>query len=204
MPGTVLSRPTIRSRRSRKLARIASAASCGPVTASTRRPLRDLRRARIGVGDPAREHRRQRAVGGEADAPAGHRPGLRRAVADDRALEHARARRERVEAARVGEPRIDLVGEHPDLRMPRAGSRRSRRGRRACSMPPVGLCGVLRISSLVFARDLRFELGRIEREVARFAQVDRHRHRAVGDDLRFVDREIRAPDRSPRRRRRSR
>ena len=37
-------------------------------------------------------------------------------------------------------------------------------------------------------RDLRLELGRIEREPARLAQEDRHRHRAVGGDLRLVDR----------------
>ncbi len=35
MPGTSFSSATIRSRRSRKLARIAAAASCGPVIAST-------------------------------------------------------------------------------------------------------------------------------------------------------------------------
>ena len=39
--------------------------------------------------------------------------------------------------------------------------------------------------------DPRRELGRIEREAARLAQWQRHRHRAVGDDLRLVDREAR-------------
>ena len=47
---------------------------------------------------------------------------------------------------------------------------------------------MLRIRRRVLRRDLRLELGRIEREVARLAQVDRDRHRAVGDDLRLVDR----------------
>ena len=37
-------------------------------------------------------------------------------------------------------------------------------------------------------RDLGLELVRVEGEIARFAQVNRHRHRAVGDDLRLVDR----------------
>ena len=58
-------------------------------------------------------------------------------------------------------------------------------------MPPVGFCGVLRIRRRVFGRDLRLELGRIEREVPRLAQEDRDRDRAVGDDLRLVDRKAR-------------
>ena len=40
-------------------------------------------------------------------------------------------------------------------------------------------------------RDLRFELRRIEREAPALAQIDRHRHRAVRDDLRFVNRKSR-------------
>ncbi len=78
-------------------------------------------------------------------------------------------------------------------------------------IPPVGFCGELRMTSFVFFvifdsssagskaklreddelcffRDLRFELGRIEGEIARLAQMQRHRHRAVCDDLRLVDR----------------
>ena len=54
--------------------------------------------------------------------------------------------------------------------------------------PPVGLCGELRISRLGLRRDHLLEFGRIEGEIARFAQVQRHRHRAVSEDLRLVDR----------------
>ncbi len=88
-----------------------------------RRPLADLRRARVRVGHPAREHRRQRPVRGEADPPTGHRPRLRRAVGDDRALEHVGELRDRLEcpvrirALGVDQPRVDLVGIDPHLRM---------------------------------------------------------------------------------------
>ena len=102
-----------------------------PVDRLDRRPLGDLRRTGIGVGDPAREHGRQRAVGDVADAPAGHRPGLGRAVGDDRPLVHSRQRGERLERTVVREARVDLVGVDPDLRMPAQDIRRSRRGRRA-------------------------------------------------------------------------
>ena len=168
-----------------------------------RRPLRDLRRARFGVGDPAREHRRQRAVGDVADAPAGHRPGLRRAVADDRALEHVGSRGERIEAAVVHEPRIDLVGEHPHLRMARedfgdgveVGAVEDAAGR---------ILRRVEDQQPRLRRDLRFELGGVEREVARLAQEDRApaRRRWRGSATRRS--ESREPGRSLRRRRRSR
>ena len=62
IPGTSLSRPTIRLRRSRTSARIASA-----VLRTTHRcdggPLRNVARAAIGVGDPLGEGRCQRFVG---------------------------------------------------------------------------------------------------------------------------------------------
>ena len=87
----------------------------------------------------------------------------------------------------VDEPRVDLVGEHPDLRMPREDL--GDRVEIARAQHAAGRI-VRRVENQQprLRRDLRFELGRIEREVARLAQVDRHRHRAVGDDLRFVDR----------------
>ena len=102
-----------------------------PVDRFDRRPLADLRGAGIGVGDPAREHRRQRAVGDVADAPAGHRPGLRRAIGNDRALEHARQRRERrrIRRRRAGASRSRR--RRPRSADAGAGSRRSLPGRRA-------------------------------------------------------------------------
>ena len=50
---------------------------------------------------------------------------------------------------------------------------------------------MLRISSRVCGVIFALELGGVEGEVARFAQEERHRHGAVGDDLRLVDREAR-------------
>ena len=160
----------------------------GPGDRGDRRPLRDLRRAGLGVGDPAREDRRQRAVGHVTDAPSGHRPCLGRAVADDRALQHARARRERIEAPVVHQPRIDLVGEDPHLRMAREDLRD---GVEILAVEDAAGRVLRRVEYQQprVRRDPRLEFGRVEGESARLAQVDRHRHGAVGVDLRFVDRE---------------
>ncbi len=155
-------------------------------------PLRDLRRAGVGVRDPAREHRRQRAVGDVADAPARHRPGLRCAVRNDRARLHPRPAGERIERAGVGEPRVDFVGEHPDLRMA-LENRRDRVEVGGAQHASRRVVRRVENEELRLRRDLRFELGRIECKFARLAQVDRDRDRAVGENLRFVDRETRGP-----------
>src|SRR5581483_2390164 len=59
-----------------------------------RRPLRDLRGARVGVRHPAHELGREHRVRREPEPPAGHGPGLGRAVRDDGALVHPGQRRD--------------------------------------------------------------------------------------------------------------
>src|SRR5256885_7155008 len=72
----------------------------GPVDRLDRRPLADMRGAGIGVRHPAHELGAEDGVGGEPDAPAGHRPGLGGAVGDDGAFDHPGQRRS--EERRVG------------------------------------------------------------------------------------------------------
>ena len=151
-------------------------------------PLADLRGARFGVGDPAGEHRRERPVGDVADAPAGHRPGFGGTVGNDRALSHARQRGQRYELAVVEQPRVDLVGEHPEL-LVHAQDIGDRLEIAALQAAAGRVVRRVQDQQPRLLRDLGFELVRIESEVARFAQVHRYRHRPVGDDLRFVDRE---------------
>ncbi len=152
-----------------------------------RRPLADVRRTGVGVGHPAHELRRQDGIRGEADAPAGHGPGLGGAVGNDAALVHPRQRRNRCKLALVQQARIDFVGKNPDLGMAaqHLGDvlqillRQDAAGRvmRGIEDQQFGL-----------RRYPGLELGRVKGEVARLAQVQRHRHRTAGEDLRFVDR----------------
>ena len=153
-------------------------------------PLADLRGARFGVRDPAGKYRCQYRVGRETDAPAGHRIGLGGAIADDRALAHARQRCDRHELAVVDELAVDLVGVDPDAGMS-AQHVGNRFERRTVEDSAGRIVRRIEDQQPCLRTDPRRELGRIEREAARLAQWQRHRHRAVGDDLRLVDREAR-------------
>jgi len=103
------------------------------------------------------------------------------------AFEHPGKRRYRRERSFVAQPRVDLVGIDPDFRVPPQDGgdgfeilvRQDAAGRILRRVEDDEPC---------LLRDLRFELGRIEGEIARLAQMQRHRHRAVCDDLRLVDR----------------
>ena len=105
--------------------------------------------ARDRVDDQARDRLdqrlRQRRV---AEPPAGHRERLREAVEQDRALEQALVRGDRVVLALVEHLGVDLVGED------RAVVVGEQLGHLLVDLarhePPVGLAGELRITSLVF------------------------------------------------------
>ena len=75
--------------------------------------------------------------------------------------------------------------------MPAQDRRRSRRDPRRVSTPPVGLCGELRISSRVFAVIFASSSAGSNAKSRASRRMDRHRHRAIRDDLRLVDRESR-------------
>ena len=154
------------------------------------RPLTDLGRATLGIGDPAREHRRQRAIGREADAPAGHRIGLRGTIGNDGALAHAGQRGNRRELAVVDELAVDLVGVHPDLLV--AAQHVGDRFQIGAGQQTAGWI-VRRVEDQQpgLRRDARSQFIRIEREAARLAQRQADRHRAIGQALRLVDRESR-------------
>ena len=130
----------------------------------------------------------QRVNIGASDAPAGHRPGLRRTVGNDRALAHAGERRERHEFAVVEQARVDFVGEDPHLRMqPQDVGDRLEIG--ALQAASGRIVRGVEDQQPRLLRDLGLELVRVESEVTHFAQVNRYRHRAVGNDLRLVNRE---------------
>jgi hypothetical protein len=101
-----------------------------------------------------------------------------------------------------GEPRIDLVGEDPDLRMAREDCRDGVEIG-AAQHAARGIVRRVENEELRLRGDLRFEVGRIESELSRLAEIDRApaaRHWR-GSAIRRS--ETRAPDKSPRRPRRS-
>src|SRR3954466_11034749 len=157
-----------------------------PIDRLERRPLADLGGAGVRVGDPAGEDGRERRVRREPDAPAGHRPGLRGAVGNDRALVHSWDLRDREELSRIREARVDLVGVHPDLRMLFQNGRdllELLAGEQAAGR----VVGVVEDEEPRPRRDEPLELGWIEGKAARLVQMDRDRPGTVRQDLRLVD-----------------
>ena len=148
------------------------------------------RRARHGVDDEARHRRHE--LGRQdrmAHPPAGHRVGLREAVEDDRALRHARQRRDRDVLALVDDPAVDLVGQDRDVAV--AGDigdadevlAREHAARRVCRR--------VEDDQLRPRRHQADELVRVETEVVLLADRDRYRRSANEARHRLVDRKAR-------------
>ena len=90
----------------------------GPAVAQRleRGVLGDDRRAQHGVLVHLHHGVDQRCrTAGIADAPAGHREGLRKAVEEDRPLRHARQARDARMRALEGELRVNLIGQHEQV-----------------------------------------------------------------------------------------
>ena len=99
----------------------------------------------------------RRRGAGVADAPAGHRERLRKAVQEDAALAHAGQRRDAdVLRAVVGQLAVDFIGEHDEIVLD-AEPRRSFPAPRGVCVAPVGLHGKLSISTFDARCDFRLQ-----------------------------------------------
>ena len=150
------------------------------------RVLRERRRATHGVRQeqvqPVGQRLRHNPV---SQSPAGHRVCFREAVADDHALAHPRQRRD----ARHGhvverQPRVDFVGEHPEVVSLRGlgDVLQHRHGHHAAGR----IAGRVQHDHARALADQPVERIQVEGKIVLFAQRDGHRHTSGHADHRRI------------------
>ena len=191
---------TMASRRRRNSFTITSTSSCGPCSAAS--PARCVKLAvhefelTISRSTACDQPRREHAV---AEAPAGHRVGLREAVEDHRLLEHAVELRDRLRllARRRCASRSRRSGRSGRGRAP---DRRCASGRPSGSRRRSGLRRRVQDDQLRLRREALLERVEVEREAALLDQRHRHAHWRRGNRPAIRRSGIRGWGRSPRRR----